>query len=169
MKRFAWFASAGVGAALAAVALGVPALRATETPVNHGVKHSESALRGGIGTFTPAAADPRLAAILERSGLADTGFRFTPSESRKGGISRAVTLAVHSRSIRGNQQTEHSAALPASVALAPIAYNLGVSVGWRRFAVAGDVAHFDLAGQSGSRDTVDVGLSYTGKRISGRV
>ena len=91
-------------------------------------KHATLSVRGGIGTFTPAAADPRLAAVLARSGLGDSGFRFTPSDSRNG-TSRAVTVAVRAHTTRGTQ-TAVATAQPASVALTPIAYNLGVSVGW---------------------------------------
>jgi len=164
-------AGLGMGACLAASLALVPALHAQErhlAPVP--AKHVTLSPRGGIGTFTPAAADPRLAAVLARSGMTDSGFRFTPSESRNG-VSRAVTVAVRARSARTAQTTNVmvATAQPPSVSLQPIAYNLGVSVGWKRFAVSGDLTHIDLAGQVGSRESVDVGLSYTGKRVSGRV
>jgi len=168
MKRL--FGLAGIGAAaLAAAALCVPALQAEEIYPNQSVKHVAPSLRSGIGSFTPAAADPRLAAVLSRTGLSETGFRFTPSESRKGTISKHITLAVRARAAHPVDAAEHVAALPETVGLAPIAYNLGVSVGWKRFAVSGEVAHFDLANIAGGRDSVDVGVSYSGKRISGRL
>jgi len=53
--------------------------------------------------------------------------------------------------------------------LAPIAYNLGMSVGWKRFAVSGDLARVDLAGMPGSRSSADVAVSYAGKRFTGSV
>ena len=56
--------------------------------------------QGGIGSFTPAAADPKLAAALARAGIGATGFRFTPTESRRGG-NRSVTVAVRSRTAAG--------------------------------------------------------------------
>lgn len=64
---------------------------------------------------------------------------------------------------------DRGAAAPAAVTLQPIAYNLGVSVGWKRFAISGDLSKLDLAGQPGSREAVDLGVSYTGKRASGRI
>lgn len=168
MNRF--FGLAGIGAAaLAAAALCAPGLQAEEISVNQSFKRPSPSIRSGIGSFTPAAADPRLGSVLSRIGLAATGFRFTPSESRKNAVSKHVTLAVRARAARPVTATERVAALPETVGLAPIAYNLGVSVGWKRFAVSGEVGHFDLATVSGGRDSVDVGVSYSGKRISGRL
>ena len=42
--------------------------------------------------FTPAAADPRLAAVFARGGLDTGGFRFTPTDTRHD--NRAVTVVV---------------------------------------------------------------------------
>ncbi|URW75289.1 hypothetical protein M9980_12180 [Sphingomonas donggukensis] len=120
-----------------------------------------------IGSFTPASADPRLAAVLARAGTTGSGFRFTPSSAGRGG--RALSVAVRARTTRGANVAGESAAQPAAVALAPIAYNLGVAVSWKRFALSGDLAKVDLAGQPGSRESADVGVSYTGKAFSGRV
>ncbi|TPG20590.1 hypothetical protein EAH87_08040 [Sphingomonas koreensis] len=125
---------------------------------------------GGIGSFTPASADPRLAAALAKSGLGASGFRFTPSDSRGDGHHN-VSIAVQARSsqVASNTPARAAAGADDSLRLAPIAYNLGVAVGWKRFALSGDMTHLDLAGQPGSRQAVDLGLSYTGKRLSGRV
>jgi hypothetical protein len=156
-----------VAGALAACALAVaPASGATER-TQRLVPRSAAIARSG-GTFTPAAADPRLAAIFARSGLADDGFRFTPAQTRTGG--RAVTVAVRARTNRTVDTQRVAAAAPsAAVGLAPIAYNLGVAVGWKRFAVSGDVRHVDAGVQPGSREAFDLGLSYTGNRFGARV
>lgn len=116
--------------------------------------------------FTPAAADPRLAAALARAGLGSGGFRFTPAEARREGT-RAITVAVRARSVGASPRV--ASAAPDSVSLAPIAYSLGAAVGWKRFALSGDLTKLDLAGQPGSREAVDVGVSYTGTRASARV
>jgi hypothetical protein len=81
-----------------------------------------------------------------------------------------VTVAVRARSTRTARAAERDtlAAAP-SVSLAPIAYNLGVSVGWKRFAVSGDVTRVDLVTQPGGREQANLGVSYSGKRVSGRV
>lgn len=121
--------------------------------------------------FTPSAADPKLAALLARSGLASEDFRFTPAESRRSG-SRSVTVAVRARSsIATREARDGIGDVPdaASIGLKPIAYNLGVAVGWRRFAVSGDVSRIDLTGTPGSRESADVGVTYAGRRFSGRV
>jgi hypothetical protein len=160
-----WIAGLGIGVVATAAFFVAPAIHAQ----NSGNRIVTRQIRpdfGGIGSFTPAAADPKLAAMLARSGLAGSSFRFTPAESREGS-SRNVTVAVRARTIRGSQ--EASAVTVPSIAVAPIAYNLGVSVGWKRFAVAGAVAKVDLGVQPGGREAVDVGVSYTGKGFGGRV
>lgn len=169
MQLGRWIAGVGLGALCAAGAIIAPALQAQE---NRGAqrldKRSAVSVPRGFGTFTPAAADPKLAAVLARSGLPESGFRFTPSESRRG--DRAVTVAVRARSTRAARAVERNALASAqSISLAPIAYNLGVSVGWKRFAVSGDVTRVDLVNQPGGRERTNVGVSYAGKRITGRV
>lgn len=119
-----------------------------------------------LGGFTPAAADPRLAAAFARSGLGASEFRFTPSENRQG--NRPVTVAVRARSSQ-IADAGRAAAVAPTVGLVPVAYNLGVSVGWKRFAVTGDVAKIDLAGQPGGREAADVAVSYSLPRFTGRV
>lgn len=168
MRLVRWMGGIGLGTLAVAGLFVAPALQAQERAAPRLVtKRAPMAMRGGIGIFTPAAADPKLAAVLSRSGLPETGFRFTPSESHRG-ISRAVTVAVRARSTRAVASADRTA-VPAPLSLAPIAYNLGVSVGWKRFAVSGDVTRVELINQPGSRERADVGVSYSGKRVAGRV
>lgn len=162
-----WIVGIGLGALCAAGAIVAPALQAQENGRIQGFDKRAVSMPRSFGTFTPAAADPKLAAILARSGLPEGGFRFTPSESRR--TSRAVSVAVHARSTRTARAAERNALSTQSVSLAPIAYNLGVSVGWKRFAVSGDVTRVDLVNQPGSREQANVGVSYAGKRLTGRV
>jgi hypothetical protein len=160
-------AGIGFGALVAAALSVVPAIGAPSDDAGMAAKRPVTlSARGGIGSFTPAAADPRLAASLSRVGLGATGFRFTPTETRRGG-SRAVTVAVRARSASAPAQT--AAVEAPNVGIAPIAYSLGAAVGWRRFALSGDMTKIDLAGMPGSREAVDVGVSYTGRRASARV
>ena len=160
---------ASVAGALAASALVVaPAFGAPEMPGVRAARRVASGPAPSFGTFTPAAADPRLAALIARSGLDGDAFRFTPAETRR--ANRAVTVAVRSRNVRATSPADRGAVVEAgTVGLAPIAYNLGVAVGWKRFAIAGDLAHVDLAGQPGSRESADVGVTYTLHRFTGRV
>ena len=88
--------------------------------------------------FTPASADPRLAAAYSGrvSGLGD--FKFTPAAAK--GRPSQVRVAIRARATSPQQvAAANSSASPVS-ALAPVSYNLGVAVGWRRFAVSGDVS-----------------------------
>lgn len=168
MRLTRWMTGIGLGTLAVAGLFVAPALQAQENRVARTAKRQVSGSFGGLGTFTPAAADPKLAAVLARSGLPDSGFRFTPSESRRSG-SQAVTVAVRARSTRTAQVTDRTNPAPATLALAPVAYNLGVSVGWKRFAVSGDVTRVNLVSQPGSTERADFGLSYNGKRAGGRI
>lgn len=159
-------AGLAMGAIVAAGVAVAPAIGAPGTAQLVKQRPVTLAAQGGIGSFTPAAADPRLAAALARAGIGATGFRFTPTESRRGG-NRAVTVAVRSRAVTGNSTALASTA--PVVGLTPIAYNLGAAVGWRRFALSGDMTKVDLAGAPGSREAVDLGVSYTGNRASARI
>lgn len=125
--------------------------------------------RGGLGSFTPATTDARLSALLARSGVVSNGFRFTPATTGVR-LNRQVTVAVRA-DMTGASRNNERAALVAPVSttsIAPIAYNLGVAVGWKRFALSGDVARIDL-GTMGGREAMDVGVSYTTKRLTTRV
>lgn len=151
--------------AFAAMALAVaPALGASE--IDRSMPKRASGVSRSLGGFTPSSADPRLAAAFARSGLGNSDFRFTPSENRQG--NRPVTVAVRARSTQTADSGNAAVAAP-TVGLVPVAYNLGVSVGWKRFAVTGDVAKVDLAGQPGSREAADIGVSYSLPRFTGRV
>lgn len=134
---------------------------------------SASGLRGGIGSFTPASADPRLAAAFARNGIASSGFRFTPAAVD--GKRRAVTVAVRARAV-GNDRvgipglgTSSLIAASPSIGIAPVAYNLGVGIGWKRFTLSGDIARIDNGLLSGGRESVDLGISYSAAKWSTRV
>ncbi|RYD86532.1 MAG: hypothetical protein EOP61_37385, partial [Sphingomonadales bacterium] len=144
MRLKRWMTGMGAGVLCATAAFVAPGLQAQDRGL---AKQTPVSVRAGIGTFTPASADPKLAAMLARSGIPDSGFRFTPSDSRRG-AGRALTVAVRARTTRGNQGEIASAITP-SLSLAPVAYNLGVSVGWKRFAVSGDLAKVDLVTKPG--------------------
>ena len=145
-----------------APAIGAPADRQVRAAVRRAAPAPRPAL-----AFTPAAADPRLAAVFARGGMDTSGFRFTPADTRH--PYRAVTVAVRARTNRAETPTRTATSGAAAVGLAPIAYNLGVAVGWRRFGIAGDVRRVDMAGQPGGREAADVTVSYNGNRVSGRV
>lgn len=127
----------------------------------------------GLGSFTPAVADPRLAAAFARRGASRGDFSFTPSGTRND--RRSVRIAVRARSTKGlGTRTASLAAASAplameATALTPTAYNLGVAVGWKRFALSGDVAKVDTGVAPGGREAAEVGISYNLKDFTGRV
>jgi hypothetical protein len=137
------------------VAAGVALAPATGAPQDSRIAKRATAISRGIGSFTPAAGDPKLAAALAAAGVDGSGFRFTPSEARRNG-QRPITVAVRARSNSTRGQAERVAAAAPNVGLTPIAYNLGVAVGWKRFALSGDLAKVDLAGLPGSRASARV-------------
>jgi hypothetical protein len=164
-----WIVGAGLGVLVAAGLAVAPAIATDKTPVKTSKKRPVLAIAGdGFGAFTPTSADPRLAAAFAKGGFDTSGFRFTPSDSRRSD-GKAVTVAVRARTVRGTEVADRNSATAAAVSLAPIAYSLGVGVGWQRFAVTGDLSRVDLAGAPGSRESADLSVSYAGHRFTGRV
>lgn len=122
-----------------------------------------------VFSFTPANADPKLAASLQGKGLSLTDFKFTPAAAK--GRPSQIRVAVRAPAASSQRTlTDAGAASPAINNLAPVSYNLGVAVGWKRFAVAGDVSktkEADIA--QGGRESAVVGVSYSLQRFTGRV
>ena len=154
-------------ALLLAPALAAPAQRPQQVRMNGPV------VGRPLGAFTPAVADPRLGALLARrpSVSLTSAFSFTPSSASER-ASRGLRIAVRARA---NMPVIASADVgPSSssavTAITPSSYNLGVSVGWRRFAISGDVAQSDRGVISGVRESARVGISYQPtQRLTGRV
>lgn len=124
----------------------------------------------GFRSFTPAVSDPRLAAAFARRGASRAEFSFTPAATP--GDRRAVRVAVRARAttpVAASRAPVASASVADITALAPTAYNLGVAVGWKRFAISGDVAKVDTGIAPGGREAAEVGISYNLKDFTGRV
>ena len=125
-----------------------------------------------ISSFTPANADPKLAAALAGRNLSLTDFKFTPAPAK--GRPSQVRVAIRARTSAPAPApatfTDPAAQTAAVNALTSTSYNLGVAVGWRQFAVSGDVAKVKEADPAiGGRETAVVGVSYSLKRFTGRV
>jgi len=123
-----------------------------------------------VASFTPANADPKLAAALAGKGLSLTDFKFTPAPAKGRPSQVRVAIRAQVPAPTPARLTDANAATSVA-ALNPSTYNLGVAVGWRRFAVSGDVAKAkdaDLA--LGGRESAIVGVSYSlSNRLSTRV
>jgi hypothetical protein len=141
-------------------------------------RSTPSLIGRGVGSFTPAVADPRLAAAFARRDFRSGSFRFTPATASPD-KSKAVRVAVRARSGTTTQVAARAGSVgsvvsadnaPTAVtAVTPTAYNLGVAVGWKRFALSGDVARVENGIVPGERKAAEVGVAYSGKKAAGRV
>jgi hypothetical protein len=122
-----------------------------------------------VSSFTPANADPKLAAALSGKSLALTDFKFTPAAAKN--RPSQVRVAIRARTFAPVRLAEASAPASPINQLTPSGYNLGVAVGWHRFAVAGDVAQAKSADSAlGGRESAVLGVSYSlSNRLSTRV
>ena len=160
------------GASLIAMALLLAPAFAASTQRNKGNRVTTAASASPpVGSFTPAVADPRLAALLARRGGTASAFRFTPATA-SGERNRGLQVAIRARS--NTMADAQRAAGPTSAspitAITPSAYNLGVSLGWHRFAISGDLAQADAGLIAGTRESAQVGMSYRAtRRITGSV
>lgn len=121
-----------------------------------------------ISSFTPASADPRLAALFAGRDLSTLDLKFTPAAPK--GRPSQLRLVISARGMPTPARPVDVAVASPATSLTPAQYDLGVSVGWKRFAVAGDVARASSPDPViGSRDTAIVGVSYNLKKFTGRV
>jgi len=160
------------GASLVAIALVIAPAFATSTQRIKGNRPVAAAGARPVGAFTPAVSDPRLAAALARRGTSLGGsFRLTPASAtrdRQRGIE--VAIRGQSNSMAEAQREAGPTSASAVTAITPSSYNLGVSLGWRRFAITGDVSQADAGLIAGTRESAEVGMSYRAtRRITGRV
>jgi hypothetical protein len=159
----------GLGAvgssALVALALVLtPAIAATTQPA----KRLKPAVSLRAGTFTPAVADPRLAAELARRGVQANSFRFTPAPTSVN-RSQSIRVAIRARAATpaALRRAADVSATPVT-AITPAVYNLGASIGWKRFALSGDVDAVKGGTVPGGRKAAEVGVSYSGSRFTAR-
>lgn len=119
--------------------------------------------------FTPANADPRLAAAFAKRGSALGDLKFTPAAAQ--GRPSQVRIAIRAPASKTPAGTvARAAAATTTTTLVPTSYNLGVGVGWRRFAVAGDIAKTTQVNPAlEDRESASVGVSYSLKKFTGQV
>lgn len=163
MKRLAVIG--GMGSAAVAALLLTPALAAT---IGGGRSVPAPALSLRSTSFTPAVTDPRLAAELTRRGLQANSFRLAPAAivgSNKIRVAVRARAATPAAPIRG--AAEETSASPVT-AITPTVYNLGVSLGWKRFALSGDVDRVQGGPIRGGHETAELGVSYSGNRFTAR-
>jgi hypothetical protein len=157
------------GAALAGLALVLAPATAASVQEKK-AKRPRGSLSLIAGSFTPAVADPRLAAEFARRGFQAGSMRFTPATA-SADRSKAIKVAVRARAATVAQAAKTIADASATpvTAVTPTGYNLGVAVGWKRFALSGDVAKVEGGPIPGGREAAEVGVSYAGKDFTGRL
>ena len=166
-----WGKSAGkwAGAASAVALLALPAIALARPDSSKPSKRPPaiSLSFDRVGSFTPATADPKLAAAFANRGNTLTDFKFTPAAPK--GRPSQVRVAIRARAETAVRSIDGASTQVGAVT--PASYNLGVSVGWRRFALTGDVARTRSANLAlGGRETAVVGVNYSlNKRVTGRV
>lgn len=126
-----------------------------------------------LTSFTPAAADPKLAASFAGRGPSLGDFKFTPAADKRRPSQVRVAIRAPAAKAPGTRVAEAASTSSASPlnAVTPTTYKLGMSVGWRRFAVSGDVAKSSAGDPSlGESESAVVDVSYSvNKRLTGRV
>jgi hypothetical protein len=121
-----------------------------------------------LSNFTPAGADPKLAASVGGSGLSLTDFKFTPAAAKS--RPSQVRVAIRARPDALRTRVGDAGSASPVTALTPASYNLGAAVGWRSFAISGDVAKTESRNPAiGNKESAVVGVSYSLKRFTGRV
>ena len=122
-----------------------------------------------LTSFTPASADPRLAAAFAGRSAGIEDFKFTPAAAK--GRPSQIRVAVRARGLAPTAvRPVEVATAPMVTALTPAAFSLGAAVGWKRFALAGDVTKVSSPDSAiGDRKSAVVGVSYNLKKFTGRV
>lgn len=162
-----------VAVAFAAASLLLPASVVMAAPAEKKAKRPPAVALSFEHGFTPAQADPRLAAAFANRPALASDFQFTPSASKR--RPSQIRVAIRARASTPQQialkaRDVAAQSTAAGAALTPASYNLGVAVGWRRFAVSGDVAKSrEVNPALGGREGATVGISYDLKRFTGRV
>jgi hypothetical protein len=167
-----WGSNKGViaGALAAGALLLVPALASAKDGKRRPPAVSVSFDR--VTSFTPATADPRLAAeFANKTSIAD--FKFTPAAPKGRPSQIRVAIRARGADVAGGRIADLGSASANSAigALAPASYNLGVAVGWRRFAVTGEVAKTRNSSLAfAGRESAVVGVNYSlNRRLTTRV
>ena len=122
-------------AVLAALSLALPPALAAMTRADR--IRDTSLSEALLGQFTPASGDPRLIArYAKMSAEARQGFSFTPALPDNARSNRAITVVIRARDDASSAARTTAIAAgrtKAPIAITPVAYDLGASVGFEKF------------------------------------
>ena len=151
----------------------------------HGARRGRARADSGLRRQSPRSARPRSRSASTRcppslrplpirklaAAFAGRGRRSATSSSRRrrprAGRRRSGSRSAPALRAPATAGTADAALLPRrSARSTPASYNLGVAVGWRRFAVAGDVGKSKEADPAlGGRESAALGVSYSVKQL----
>ncbi|MDZ3832142.1 MAG: hypothetical protein U0S50_10030 [Sphingopyxis sp.] len=101
-----------------------------------------------LGQFTPASGDPRLIArYAKMSAEARKSFSFTPAVTDDNRKNRAITVVIRARDDASSAARTNALAAGRTktpIAIAPVAYDLGASVGLQKFSTPSLPRELDL-------------------------
>lgn len=133
----------------------------------------------GFAPFTPPALGPidvsRFAFTApgkpagQKTQTVDRNFSFTPSGATERDDRRSVSVGVSTRSLTTAQTpvrasgTGALASTEAEPGVGPSGYDVGLSVGYRGFAISGGVTRLDSGVTGGQKQGVDLGLGYAAR------
>lgn len=145
-----------VGALAVAGAFAMPAFGTPDS-----VRRAAKPLSTAQIFFTPASADPKLAALIARNGIGATSFRFTPAESRgtRRPVATALQIATPKTGVVTLRGLGGETGAPA-FGLAPIKYNLASTTAAKRLTLPGDAPKVDLGTSPGTR-RIDPGFNLS--------
>ena len=121
----------------AATILAVPAIALTGAPTAPQRWPSRSTYHG----LYPGLGRPASRRCLRRSRSSLDDFKFTPAAAK--GRPSDIRVAIRARSWHRRRIVRSSRGCTGGPALTPAAFSLGAAVGWRRFALSGDLTKVD--------------------------
>lgn len=99
-----------------------------------------------LGQFTPASGDPRLIARYNRMAAGTRSqFSFTPAVTDKSQQNRAITVVIRSNISNPTARMASATRSKAPIAITPVVYDLGESVGFNKFVTPAVPRGTDLA------------------------
>lgn len=153
-----------VGTLAVAAAFAMPALGAPDS-----AHRAVARATAGQVFFTPASADPKLAALIARNGLGAAPFRFTPAESRGDRRVAAITLPIAPKAGVVTLRGPVNSVGAAPIGVAPIAYDLVSTTAAKRLKITGDSPKMDIGTSPGTRRPMELGFTLSSRRSTSKL
>lgn len=117
----------------------------------------------GVEGFTPSSGNARLAALVGKGDVAALDYSFTPAQSRRPSARQIAASASASRAFVERSSPHAVESIGAAAPnIAPIGYNLGVAISWKKFALPGDASR--ITGSEGERANLATSIAAAAPR-----